>query len=50
MKDEETLISNDIQIPIGLNLTPNQSLNQKEEFRFEFFIKKIKKNFYYFFV
>ena len=43
MKDEEILINDDIQVPIGLNLAPNQSFNQKEEFRFEFFIKKNKK-------
>ena len=40
MKNEEILDKNDIQIPIDLNIAPEQSLNQKEENNFSIFIKK----------
>ena len=41
MLKEERLVNNDIQIPIDLNLaSPQQLLNQKEEYGFKFVIKK----------
>ena len=50
MKNEETLVNNDIQIPIELNISPEQSLNQKEEYNIEYIIKKHNKKWLLFFL
>ena len=48
MKNEETLVNNDIHIPIDLNIAPEQSLNQQEENDFDFIIKKHHNKFLFF--
>ena len=48
MKNEKELDNNDIQIPIDLNIAPEQSLNNKEENDFYFIIKKHYNKFLFF--